>query len=105
MNAGSLRTRILIQRPVQAQDDAGQQIDAWIDVGPDWADFRVLGGLESIKSDATVATRRASCRIRYREDVTSEMRVQVAGEAWGIVNMQPDVNQRRYVDLVLERAT
>ena len=102
---GNFRTRILIQRPVQTQDEAGQQVDAWVDVGPDWADFRVLGGLEIIKSDATVATRRASCRIRYREDVTSDMRVQVAGEAWGIVNTQPDMNQRRFIDLVLERAT
>ena len=29
----------------------------------------------------------------------------VAGEAWQIVSIQPDVNKRRFVDIVLERAT
>lgn len=104
MHAQQLRTRILIQRPVSAQDAAGQPIDSWVDVGPDWADFRVLGGLEAIKADAPINLSRASCRIRYREDITTDMRVQAAGEAWHIVSLQPDVNGRRWVDLIVERA-
>ena len=102
---GNFRTRILIQRPIQDQDEAGQPIDGWTDIGPDWADFRVLSGLEAIKADAVTSVTKASCRVRYREDLTPEMRAMVAGEAWGIVSIQPDVNKRRFVDLVLERAT
>ena len=103
MHAKQLRTRILIQRPVSAQDTSGEPIITWADVGPDWADFRVLQGLEALRADATVNTSRASCRVRYREDVMPNMRVLVAGEAWGIVSQQPDVNCRRFVDLILER--
>ena len=102
---GNFRTRILIQRPIQGQDEAGQPIDGWTDVGPDWADFRVLSGLEAIKADAVTSVTKASCRVRYREDLTPEMRAMVAGEAWGIVSIQPDVNKRRFVDIVLERAS
>lgn len=100
---GNFRTRLLWQAPMQGQDDAGQPIDGWTDIGPDWADFRVLSGLEAIKADAVTSVTRASCRVRYREDLTHDMRVLVAGEPWGIVSVQPDVNARRFVDLIVER--
>lgn len=102
MHAHQLRTRILIQRPDSTQDSAGEPLAAWADVGPDWADFRVLQGLESIRADAVAASRRASCRVRHRDDLAPDMRVLVAGEAWHIVSIQPDVNHRRFVDLVVE---
>ena len=101
---GNFRARILWQAKIQGQDAAGQPIDEWADVGPDWADFRVLSGLEAIKADAVTSVTKASCRVRYREDLTTDMRVQVAGEAWQIVSIQPDVNKRRVVDVVLQRA-
>ena len=82
---GNFRTRILWQSPLQGQDDAGQPIDGWTDVGPDWADFRVLSGLEAIKADAVTSVTRASCRVRYREDLTPDMRAMVAGEALTVV--------------------
>ena len=65
----------------------------------------MLSGLEAIKADAVTSVTKASCRVRYREDLTPDMRAMVAGEAWQIVSIQPDVNKRRFVDLVLERAT
>lgn len=104
MNAGNFRTRILWQSPLQGQDEAGQPIDGWTDIGPDFAYFRVLSGLEAIKADAVTSVTKASCRVRYREDLTPDMRAMVAGEAWQIVSIQPDVNKRRFVDIVLERA-
>ena len=105
MYAGQMRTSILWQSPMQGQDAAGQPIDGWTDIGPDWADFRVLSGLEAIKADAVTSVTKASCRVRYREDLTPDMRAMVAGEAWGIVSIQPDVNKRRFVDIVLERTS
>lgn len=103
MQAGRLNTRMTLQRRTAGQDAAGQPIDGWTDVGPDWADFRVLSGLEAIKADAVTSVTRASCRVRYREDLTPDMRAMVAGEAWQIVSIQPDVNKRRFVDLIVER--
>ncbi len=102
MYAGQMRTSLLWQAKIQGQDAAGQPIDGWIDVGPDWADFRVLSGLEAIKADAVTNVTKASCRVHYREDLTPDMRAMVAGEAWQIVSIQPDVNKRRFVDIVLE---
>ena len=105
MQAGRLNTRVTLQRRTAGQDAAGQPIDGWTDIGPVWADFRVLSGMEAIKADALTSVTKASCRVRYREDLTHDMRAMVAGEAWGIVSIQPDVNKRRFVDIVLERAT
>ena len=101
---GDYRTRLLWQSPMQGQDAAGQPLEGWADLGPDWADFRVLSGLESIKADALTSVTKASCRVRYREDLTPDMRAMVADEAWGIVSIQPDVNKRRYVDVILKMA-
>ena len=78
MYAGQMRTRLLWQAKIQGQDAAGQPIDGWTDVGPDWADFRVLSGLEAIKADALTSVTKASCRVRYREDLTPDMRAMVA---------------------------
>lgn len=104
MQAGRLNTRVTLQRRTAGQDAAGQPIDSWTDIGPVWADFRVLSGLEAIKADALTSVTKASCRVRYREDLTPDMRAMVAGEAWQIVSIQPDVNKRRFVDVVLQMA-
>jgi len=103
MHAQQLRTRVRIQRPAGMQDPAGQPIDGWADVATTWADFRVLQGLEAIRADATTATSRASCRLRWRDDLAPDMRVLVGSQPWAIVSVQPDVGRRRFVDLVLER--
>ena len=103
MYAGQMRTRLLWQRPIQGQDAAGQPIDGWTDVGPDWADFRVLSGLEAIKADAVTSETKASCRVRYREDLTPDMRAVLAsGATYSVTAVLPDEARRVYVDLVLE---
>lgn len=103
MQAGRLNTRVTLQRRTAGQDAAGQPIDGWADVATTWADFRVLQGLEAIRADATTATSRASCRLRWRDDLAPDMRVLVGSQPWAIVSVQPDVGRRRFVDLVLER--
>lgn len=104
MQAGRLNTSVTLQRRTAGQDAAGQPVEGWEDVAQVWADFRVLSGLEVIKADALTSVTKASCRVRYREDLTPDMRAMVSGEAWQIVSIHPDVNRRRYVDVVLERA-
>ena len=103
MYAGQMRTRLLWQRQIQGQDAAGQPVEGWEDVATTWADFRVLQGLEAIRADATTATSRASCRLRWRDDLAPDMRVLVGSQPWAIVSVQPDIGRRRFVDLVLER--
>lgn len=102
MYAGQLRTRILIQRRDSGEDAWGQPVDTWADVGRDWADFRTISGLESIRADAATSITKASARIRFRTDVDTAMRVVVDGVTWEIKAVLPDVNTRKYVDLSLE---
>lgn len=98
----NLRTRITIQRRQAREDEAGQPMDAWVDVCLCWADFRVRSGLETAKADATASVVRASARIRWRTGLSADMRVVADGQPWRITALLPDVAYRRYVDLVLE---
>ena len=103
MYAGQMRTRLLIQRPFSGQDTSGEPIVGWTDIGPDWADFRVLSGLEAIKADALVSIVRASARIRWRTDLDASMRVLVGADVYTVKAVLPDEAGRTHVDLVLER--
>ena len=103
MYAGQMRTLILIQRPFSAQDTAGEPIVGWQDVARVWANFRLLGGLETIKADALVSIVRASARIRWRTDLDASMRVLVGADVYTVKAVLPDEAGRQYVDLVLER--
>lgn len=98
-----LTTRLLIQRPLGGQDTSGEPIVGWQDVGRVWADFRLLGGLETIKADALVSIVRASARIRWRTDLDASMRVLVGADVYTVKAVLPDEAGRTHVDLVLER--
>lgn len=105
MHAGHLRTRIEIEQRTPGQDGAGQPVDVWTRLARVPADVRVTGGLEAIRAGGDASLIRASARIRWRTDVTAQMRVMVDGAPWNVKAVLPDVATRRWVDLVLERAT
>ena len=103
MKAGQLNTRITIRAYTETVDGWGQPVQTWTDLAAVWADVRGISGLEAIKADAETSTTKASARIRYRADVSPDMRVLIAGTEWEIKAVLPDFNRRRYVDLTLER--
>lgn len=103
MYASQLRTRVVLRQYTSTIDGWGQPVHAWADLATVWADVRGVSGLEAIKADAETSTTKASARIRYRADVTHDMRVVIAGAEWEIKAVLPDFNRRRHVDLTLER--
>lgn len=109
MEAGKLRHRVLLQSLVEAQDPStGAITRTWADFVTDTtdhkvaADVRFLGGLESIKADATVAVSKCSIRIRYRAGVVEKMRVVHDGRNFDIKSIQPDQTGRVTLDLICE---
>lgn len=104
MQAGSLNTRIVIQKRTSATDDWGSPLpDSWADHATVWADFRHKSGAETIKADAETSTVRASVRIRWRTDIDAGMRIAAGGAFYNVVAVLPDFKGRVFVDLVCER--
>lgn len=81
MRGGVLRHRVTIQRPVTGVDDWGQPLDGWVDleanVPAEVRDIRgreFWSGAQAPAGDVTVRV-----RVRFRTDVTRQMRI--VGEA------------------------
>lgn len=102
MKAGTLDTRITIQRRSTGQDDWGQPIDAWGDVALVWANVRHLNGTESIKAGADVSVVRASFRIRHRSGIDAGMRILSGGAVYDIEAVLPG-GRREWLDLAAKR--
>lgn len=102
MRAGELRHRIELQAHTQEKDAWGTLLPgAWADLAQVWADLRHLGGVEAIRAGADTSIVKASCRIRWRDDVTAGHRVLHDGKVYDIEAVLPDA-RRQFVDLVLK---
>lgn len=102
MQAGKLNTLISIQRQDQVRAGGGQPVGKWVEHAAAWADVKFPSGIGTIKADADVSLVKASMRIRFRADLRSDMRVVVAGMAFDIKAVLPDLAEREYVDLVCQ---
>lgn len=107
MDAGQLRSRVLLQRPKTGQRPSGQPAAGWDDVATVSADIRYQHGLEAIRSDAPTMIARASIRIRRRTDVTHAWRLVLRpgkpDEAvFEVKAVMPSESGQTYTDLACE---
>lgn len=101
MRAGELRQRVQIQHKVTTGGSLGHSSTSWQVLADVWGDVRHLSGMEGIKAGAITSTVQASCRLRWREDVTPAHRIALNGTAYNIEAVLPDT-RRQFVDLVLK---
>lgn len=100
MQAGSLNSKITIQRKTAAADAWGTpEPQGWEDVAKVWSNVRHQSGSESIRAGADVSIVRASIRIRWRTGIDAGMRVLHVGQVYDIEAVLPGVG-RQHVDLV-----
>lgn len=103
MRAGTLNSRVMVQRRGVAEDEWGQPLpEAWLDFRPLWANVKHQTGSQAIKAGAPVSIVQASIRIRYRTDIDSSMRVVHGSTVYEIKAVLPDEVKREHVDLVCE---
>jgi len=102
MDIGKLNKRVTIQSQSTSYDDAGQQVETWNTFATVWANIKHKSGSETIKSDAIASVVRASMRIRYLPGVNAGMRVMYGNTLYRIEAVLPHVEEKRYVDLVVE---
>ena len=87
MKIGKLDRRLLIERKSVTRDTAfGSEIVTWVAVATVWANAEDVlratpGGGEQVKQDIRVHTRPCRVLIRYRSDITTDMRVTIVERA------------------------
>ncbi len=107
MRAGALDRRVTFQKKVSGTDSWGQPIDTWEDVATVWAWVKAPSGMGSLTSEymadsGEVSAAQYSVRIRYREDLTHDMRMLDAqGRLYDIRQVTPDVAGREFTDIVV----
>ncbi len=85
MKAGALDQRVTLQTLSGGVDELGQPLpDTWADVAQLWAAVEPLQGREYIAAGAMVSSVEARIRLRYRQGVTSAMRVIHGQDVYGI---------------------
>jgi SPP1 family predicted phage head-tail adaptor len=110
MDSRRLNRKVLIQKLVSGQDEAGQPVTNWENLittgdGKVFANIKHLSGVETIKADAPTSAVKVSIRIRYRTDVTAAMRVVHGATTYEIKAVLPDEAGRQHVDLACEVIT
>lgn len=84
MRPGELDRRITFQRRGQTQSPSGAIVPGWVDHVTVWAGFRPTMGRERVQAPQTLATRTGTWRIRWRSDITEDMRFLFRGQPWQI---------------------
>lgn len=97
MRSGMLRHRVTLQRFQQGQDAYGGPVETWEDVATVWASLEAMNGREFFASKQAQSEVTQRIRIRYRADVTADMRVVHGGRVFGIVAPLPDNRGRELV--------
>ena len=97
MRAGMLRHSVTLQRFQQGQDAYGGPVETWEDVATVWASLEAMSGREFFASQQAQSEVTQRIRIRYRADVTADMRVIHNGKVFNIVAPLPDNRGRELV--------
>ncbi|HEJ7889809.1 TPA: phage head closure protein [Serratia liquefaciens] len=91
MQAGKLRHRIILQKPVKVQDPtSGEMIDTWQDVSNLWAEVSPLSAREFVAAQAMQNAVTTRIKIRYRRDISVKYRILFRGNIFNIEGVLPD---------------
>ena len=98
MNAGELDRRILFQERTETQDSAsGAYTYEWTDRAEVWAKVIEETRPENVAGDISMAARPANMFIRWRDDITSDMRVIYGDRTMEIVAGPAEVGRREWL--------
>jgi SPP1 family predicted phage head-tail adaptor len=87
MNIGKLCHRITIQKSTPARDSFGAEIEDWTDFAAVWANIEPINGREYFSAKQVNAEITTKIVIRYKEDITSQMRVLFADKIYEIISV------------------
>ena len=108
MDAGKLDRRVTIQYRAEAQDPIyGTPQISWHTLATVWAEVQdmIPSRGERIAEGVSIARRPCRVRMRYRSDVTIDMRLLYGERTLRIVSMPAELGRREGLELVCEELT
>lgn len=103
--AGKRDKRITILRAAAVQDpDYGTQTIEWVPYAQTWADVQDMLPSRAERVADGISLARRPCRIRmlYRDDITSDMRVEIGTRTLQIVAGPAELGRREGIEIVAE---
>ncbi len=101
---GDLRYRLTLERPTRVSDGGGGAVTTWDFVADVWAAIAPRGGTETIVAEAIAGRSTFSIHMRYRSDVTPDMRLRLGARIFEILAVSDADDRRRFLlCLVQER--
>jgi SPP1 family predicted phage head-tail adaptor len=91
-----------LERPVDTPDGAGGATRTWTAVGEVWGHIAALGGSETIASDRGAQRLSHRITIRWRGDVTGEMRLRSAGRTFSILVVLDPEDRKRFLECLTQ---
>ena len=71
---GRYKERIVLQQKTLSANDIGEQVESWATLATVWANVRPMSGRELVRAGAVMTETVWVIRIRYRDDVTPQIR-------------------------------
>lgn len=111
--AGRMDRRITFQTFTESADGAGEPVKTWANLASNptvWAEVLPLaltnrgGGMEVFDAEQILGLADTRFRIRYRSDITVEMRIVYASVNYDIESVS-EIGRREGVDIVARKAT
>lgn len=86
VRAGDLRHRVaILQKQINTDTDAdGYPTEEWVAVTTVWAEVKPIAGQEYFAAAAVQAEHQVRFTMRYRKDITPDMRLQYDGQEYEI---------------------
>lgn len=102
MNIGKLDRRVTIQQLTTTQDSWNHPVESWATLATVWATKQPRRAVEPTEAQQVVALGLVDWFIRYRSDVTAQLRLLDAdGTAYEIVGVQ-EIGRREGLKLITE---
>ena len=101
MDVGRLNQSIELLKREEGKSAWGEATGTWAVYDTVWAWVKLLPGMELIRASAEVLRVRASFRIRYRDGITSGLRVRYMGQVYDVRGVAL-TDDRRFYDLACE---
>ena len=102
MNAGKLREHVTIETPTRSNDGAGGTDVTWAALANVRAEVTSRSGAEAVLGEKLEARQRYTITMRYRDDVTTDMRAIWRGETLNIRAVRDPDGRRQWLELSAE---
>lgn len=99
MKIGDLRHRITLQKYTETTDEEGFSTQEWQDIATVWASVENLYGREYWQAAAIQAENTVKFIIRYRNDISNDMRIKFQGQHYEIISTDNIKYKNEYIEI------